>query len=128
MTKAQKRPVQKVGTDKEAPKTHPQLNPKNEKTGGRNPAPCFLCPPTLFSPRPHPHAPQGIQATQSPRGQRPRACQPIGGGLHGAEPTFDPALRPGPITAYVPPVAGHPLPNYPQINFITKNGLHLSPE
>lgn len=40
------------------------------------------------------HAPQGIRATQSPRGPASRACQTIGGGLHGAEPTFDPAFRP----------------------------------
>lgn len=40
------------------------------------------------------HAPQGIRATQSPRGPVSRACQPISGGLHGAEPTFGPALHP----------------------------------
>jgi len=41
------------------------------------------------------YAPQGITATQSPRGPACRLLQSIGGGLHGAEPTSGPALLPG---------------------------------
>lgn len=40
------------------------------------------------------YGPQAIKATQSPRGPVIRACQPSSGGLHGAEPSFDPALLP----------------------------------
>ncbi len=55
----------------------------------------FLCP--RRSRRRHvrkSYAPQGIIATQSPRGTASKSPQPIGGGLHGAEPTTDPALYP----------------------------------
>ena len=76
--------------------TSPENIARTQETGSRNPAPCFF----MF-PIPH-HAPQGnarasagrIRATQSPRGPAFSIPQPIGGGLHGAEPTFDPALRP----------------------------------
>ena len=66
------------------------------------------------------YGPQAIKATQSPRGPVPRIFQPIGGGLHGAEPTFGPALYQGTTTAHAPPVAGHPWADNQQRHFVNK--------
>ena len=43
----------------------------------------------------HPYALQGMRATDSQ------------GGIHGAEPTFDPALHPAPTSTPAPSVAGY---------------------
>ena len=97
------------------------------------PAPCFF----MLSDSPH-HVPRGyarasfasrIQATQSPRGQCPRACQPIGGGLHGAEPTSNPALCQGHDNRPGFARGGPPRFRYQQLNLSSlKNSLRLVPK
>ena len=76
---------------------------------GRPRPPVFSCPPTLSGPRPHPHAPQGIQARQSPRGQLPRACASIGGGLQRADTPLPPPYARGTTTAHLPFRGGPPM-------------------
>ena len=50
--------------------------------------------PLFFVPRPMPR--RASKRQQSPRGQRPRACQPIGGGLRRRGQNLWPRLAPGP--------------------------------
>ena len=109
--------------------TSPSNTAKTQKTGGRNPGPLFFH--TLQRPTPAPpskaHAPQGIRATQSPRGPVFRACQPIGGGLHGANQPLAPPYAKAPTTVHLPYVAGHPFPNCSKLSFVNlKNSLHNS--
>ncbi len=54
------------------------------------------------------HAPQGVRATQSPRGPASRACQPIGGGLHGADQPLTPPYAQLPTTAQALTRGGSP--------------------
>ena len=81
-----------------------------------------------FPPRPSkPHAPQGIQARQSPRGQLPRACTPIGGGLHRADTPLAPPYARGATTARLPFRGGPPIPELLKLSLINlKNPLHNS--
>ncbi len=86
---------------------------QKRETGGRNPAPCFFMPFNAFRPPASSPCPAGHTSDAIPTGPALRACQPIGGGLHGAEPTFGPALcqrtdnRPGPTRG------GQPIPRTP---------------
>lgn len=89
--------------------------PKRKKQEAGTPAPCFFIPSSGPTPAPAliPPCPAGHTSDAIPTGPAPRACQPIGGGLHGAEPTFGPALcqrtdnRPGPTRG------GPPIPRTP---------------
>ena len=69
--------------------------------------------------------PAGHTSDAIPTGPAPRACQPIGGGLHGAEPTFGPALcqrtdnHPGPTRG------GPPCPGKRNPTLLQK---HLAPD
>ena len=86
--------------------------PRRKKQEAGTRPPVFSCSPA-GPPRPQPskpHAPQGIRATQSPRGQRPGLASPsVGDCMERNQPLAPPYAR-GAATAQAPPVAGRPVP------------------
>ena len=96
--------------------THPQPNPKTEKTGGQPRPPVFSC---SRSSAPVParicESEAGrIRATAIPTGASfPHTVSLSAGNCHGAEPTAGPALLTAPTRTQAPAVAGHPAPDTP---------------
>ena len=87
--------------------TNPEQHSQNTRNRRPHAAPCFFMlsigPPRS---RQKSHAPQGIQARQSPRGQPPSAGKPIGGGLYRADPPLTPPYAQPSTAAHASPVVG----------------------
>ena len=60
------------------------------------------------------YAPQGIRATQSPRGQRPGFADPSAGDCMERNQPLAPPYAQGPTRTHAPPVAGRPVPSMAQ--------------
>lgn len=93
------------------------------------PAPCFFMFPS-GPPRPRSSKPMPRRAYKrgNPHGANfPGLAQPIGGGLHRADPPLTPPCTHAPTRTHAPPVAGHPAADTQQTHFVNNKKTLVLP-